>query len=110
MDYQAALVSAAVMTVGLLLLIIKSGHWRKILPYHFYVDVALSLAIIFYLQGSWAGQIGAGIAGIMLSLSFEVMRRCFKPEKPRLAKRTTNIGPFELPYGTVEWYRAPRGS
>lgn len=110
MDYQAAIISAVVMTAGLMLLIVKSGHWRKILPYHWYFDVTVSLLIIFYLQGSWAGQIGAGLAGIFLSILFSIMHMCFKPEKPRLAKRTTHIGPFELPYGTVEWYRAPRRS
>jgi hypothetical protein len=110
MDYQHMVISGFIMFVGIMLLILKTGHWRKILPYHWYFDATISLLILFYMQGSWAGQIGAGLTGIMLSITFSILHMCFKPEKPRVVKRTTYIGPFELPYGSVEWYRAPRGS
>lgn len=109
MDYQAALISAFVMFIGLMLIIFKSGHWRKILPYHWWFDVGISFSILFYLQGSWAGQIGAGITGILLSVTFSIMHRCFKAERPRVVATTTYIGPFRIPNGArVEWVRTAR--
>lgn len=106
MDFQMMVLNGALFAVSLTILFLKTGIWRRILPYHWALDIFVTIGLIWLFQGTYSGTVTAGFAGIFMSVVFWLLTLVFKAEKPVLRSQTKSVAGMQVPVGMkVEWVR-----
>lgn len=91
---------AAVLAIVLVAAKFRVVTLRRILAYHAWLDVAVTIGLIAMLSGSFAGVMVALGAGVMMSLILTAARRVLGYEKRVLRK-------CDLGHNHVVWEKVP---
>lgn len=106
MDFNMMMLNGGLFAVSLTILFLKTGIWRRILPYHWALDIFVTIGLIWLFQGTYSGTVTAGFAGIFMSGVFWALAVLFKAEKPVLRSQTKSVAGMQVPVGMkVEWVR-----
>lgn len=95
---------AAIITVVGVFLIMCRFNLRRILGYRTVVDIVGTVFFVFMFQGTYAGMMTGLFAGVLLSLTLNVMKGMIGCERARLVRQTGNIFPsivWERDYGRL---------
>ena len=67
---------------SLLVLLVKTGIFRRLLPYHPIIDILVSLYLVYSFGGTVTGLTAAIGAGLILSVVLSVANRTIATERP----------------------------
>jgi len=81
---------------GLLFLLFKFGM-RRVINYDIYVDVGITVLLMFLLAGTFSGMMAALFAGLIVSVLLFVMKRTMRHESLGVIKTP------KFPFRKVGW-------
>jgi len=59
--------------------------WRRLLPYHWFLDFGVTFFLMMVLQGTYSGMIAGLVGGIVFSVFMIWLHKCFDAEVPRVS-------------------------